>query len=135
MYRRLFLLTPALLLPLPGCTIRIRVTENPLLDMVNTYRKSVNLPELEQDLRLMMAATEHAGYMARHHSLTHLGYTRRLEAAGFTKGGECIGVGDTPATVVAQWAASRTYGGVLRGNWRFAGAAGSGGYWCVTFAP
>ncbi len=120
-------------------TIYLGAEENSFYQLVNQFRKKLNLPTFEIHVYLQNAAKAHSSWMSQQDFLSHYGPTNevtpfmRMEQAGYvnyTYAGENIACGHGNAVeTFRQWAASPSHlENMLNPNFRQMGVsrAGSG---------
>lgn len=112
-----------------------------LLELINALRLARGMAALRQNDALGRAAQAHAGWMAAHRTMTHVGegdHVYRAQRAGYWGPvGENVAAGQrTPAEVYSSWVNSPGHRKIMLDDYVDAGvgqAVGADGlwYWCL----
>lgn len=120
--------------PDPGPTPPLGDRAATAFDLINMHRKQNDLPELDGDPSVLIAAQNHAEEMERTGNLTHDGFSKRLALTGYSAGSENIAAGyQTANDVVSAWMQSPGHRRNILGSYQKIGIGVSGNYWCAIF--
>ncbi len=106
------------------------------IDAHNSERTRLGLGPLVGNPCLAIAAQRHAEWMRTNRTMTHNGFSGRLQSCNMGSGGENVAAGyDTGADVTRGWMNSSGHrANILKAGYAIIGGGFDGGYWCAIYS-